>query len=327
MSAIARRNRVSNKLVNQIKAELIAHGRVLSPAEVRANRVFPRGPGALSLDKFDQFTLMQLFYNEPERSLRSYKQWLEYYTGTIVSRATISRFFLEGFPYRGSLVKPNLVPWDKFRPANELRAWDYLEVLVTLNIVRVLFGDEKLLKGAEIFTKLVRVDPLTGERPACATDPDFRNTFTITGFCTVNTAKHAPLWFEIREETNNTTNFQATVCRAIEDGFFFDYDVLVVDNATYHNGLEELLWRECRVLVLRLPARCPEWNPKELVWNSLVQRMKAYSIRRLRQLDYGSRAVAYVARDILQQVTFEEVRTYFNKCYEFLPMWIRGVRH
>ena len=192
--------------------------------------------------------------------------------------------------------------------------------LIAHGRVRVVFGDEKLLKGAKIFTKLVRVDPLTGERPACATDPDFRNTFTITGFCTVNTAKHAPLWFEIREETNNTTNFQATVCRAIEDGFFFDYDVLVVDNATYHNGLEELLWRECRVLVLRLPARCPEWNPKELVWNSLVQRMKAYSIRRLRQLDYGSRAVAYVARDILQQVTFEEVRTYFNKCYEFLPM-------
>ena len=90
MSAIARRNRVSNTFVNRIKAELIAHGRVLSPAEVRANRVFPRGPGALSLDKFDQFTLMQLFYDEPERSLRSYRQWLEYYTGAIVSRATIS---------------------------------------------------------------------------------------------------------------------------------------------------------------------------------------------------------------------------------------------
>ena len=38
MSAIARRNRVSNTFVNRIEAELIAHGRVLSPAEICANR-------------------------------------------------------------------------------------------------------------------------------------------------------------------------------------------------------------------------------------------------------------------------------------------------
>lgn len=321
LSDIARACKVDPSFVRKIEGEIFQHGRVLTLDEGRANRDIVRGPGVLTLSNLDQCTLLRLYYDQPWRTLGSYQLWLEYYTGTFVSRDTISRFFRHGFPHKGSLVKPNLVPWDKFKPENEIRAYEYLEILINLNPKKVVFGDEKSLKGAELFSKLVRVNPLTGDVPACPTDPDFRNTYTVTGFCSVNQEKLAPVWFDISKQTNNTETFTQTVMRAISHGYFDAHDVIVVDNATYHKDLEELLWNTCRAAVLRLPARSPEWNPKELVWNTLVQRMKYYNIEMLREFR-GRHVVAHVGKELLQEITFEEVQSFYEKCYEFLPTFI-----
>jgi hypothetical protein len=40
--------------------------------------------------------------------------------------------------------------------------------------------------------------------------------------------------------------------------------------------LEEFLWYNFRVFVLTLPARAPEWNPIEQVWNVYDQKMQTY---------------------------------------------------
>ena len=57
--------------------------------------------------------------------------------------------------------------------------------------------------------------------------------------------------------------------------------ILVLDNAANHTGkensvLEEWMWEYHQIYVLFLPARTPEWNPIELVWNCLEERLKAY---------------------------------------------------
>ena len=61
------------------------------------------------------------------------------------------------------------------------------------------------------------------------------------------------------------------------DRYFFDrfskpYDVIVADNATIHNDFKEMLLDYCRVLVVFLPTRTPEKNPKEIIWVVLVKR-------------------------------------------------------
>ena len=73
---------------------------------------------------------------------------------------------------------------------------------------------------------------------------------------------------------------------AIATAWLRPYDVLVCDNAAIHrngyNGdLADFLWNSrgldnqpLNILLLPLPTRSPELNPIELVWNTLVMRVK-----------------------------------------------------
>ena len=81
---------------------------------------------------------------------------LEHIRGTVVSEATVHRFFKEGFPFSADLYRPNLVPYEKFRPANLARALEYLTFIAMVDPARIKFGDEKLLKGEEPFIRKVR---------------------------------------------------------------------------------------------------------------------------------------------------------------------------
>ena len=153
LSKIARECSVSWHFVDKIKNELILNKRVLRPSVIRENKDIVRGPGAQTLDEFDQFVLLQLHSREPSRSLKSYVQWLFEYAGTVVSESTVSCFFLHAFPIRGGFVKPNLVPYDKFRPENKAKAYEYLYMLSHYAPERVKFGDEKSLKGQELFSR------------------------------------------------------------------------------------------------------------------------------------------------------------------------------
>ena len=67
-------------------------------------------------------------------------------------------------------------------------------MVVEFDPIRIKYGDEKHLKGQELFNRPTRRDPLTGERPPMLVPPDFRNTYTIIGFCGLDkrtTAVHA----------------------------------------------------------------------------------------------------------------------------------------
>jgi hypothetical protein len=114
-----------------------------------------------------------LLEEKPYRLLHNYQAWLLYFTGTKVSTETISRFFNEAFPYKGSLVRPKLVPYDKFKIGNEIRAYEFLNVLRTLKSWKVIFGDEKSLKGEEFYSKKNRRNPVTGNVASMLTGPDW----------------------------------------------------------------------------------------------------------------------------------------------------------
>ena len=84
---------VSRKFMDKIRHELLVHGRVLSPSDVVGSVGQAGGAGVRTLDQFDRFVLLQLRMEEPSRSLSSYIHWLYEYTGTVVGKSTVSRFF------------------------------------------------------------------------------------------------------------------------------------------------------------------------------------------------------------------------------------------
>ena len=126
IAAVGRECSVSWHYVKKVRDEIMAEGRVLPPEEVyerRSERV-PSGPGSRTLDNDDCFVLYQLYRKDPSRSLRSYVNWLYYYTGAVVSKSTVSRWFNHGFDIKGGFRRADIVPRDKFKEANIEKAWE-----------------------------------------------------------------------------------------------------------------------------------------------------------------------------------------------------------
>ena len=113
--------------------------------------------------------------------------------------------------------------------------------------------------------------------------------------------------------------FKRDIEEAIATGFLLSGDVVVLDNAKIHTGgenyiLVEWLWEYFGIFVLFLPTRTPEWNPIELVWNTLVQHLKRVDLRQLRQ-QYGTDCAAHASVDILNEMTHEEIAKFYRSCY------------
>ena len=161
---IGQQCKVGWHFVNKIEKELAEYGRVLNPNEIPSQRAIT-GPGSKMLDEFDAFIILQLYLDDPSRSLSSYVRWLQRLVGIEVSESTLSRFFKEAFPYSATLHRPNLVPYDKFRPENCMKAIDYLHVIARIDPLWIKFGDEKSLKGREIFNRKVQRNPMNGMVP------------------------------------------------------------------------------------------------------------------------------------------------------------------
>jgi len=91
----------------------------------------------------------------------------------------------------------------------------------------------------------------------------------------------------------------------------------VLDRAVIHTGkgnsiLEDWLWDNYRIFLLLLPARTPEWNPIELVWNILVQRLGVFSLRLIKEM--GRHSLVQASEIILRNITHAEVDGCYREC-------------
>lgn len=313
---LAKKCCVSRSMITKIEEELVQLGRIRDPKEIRQNRDAPIGPGALSLDEFDVFVILMLYNKDPSRSNKQYVVELYKHTGTLVHETTIGRFFNHGFEIKGSKCTANNIPYDKFRPENLERAIEYLMVLSMFDRTRIKYGDEKHLKGSELYCRKTRRNVLTGQVPPIMTHPDFRNTYSIVGFCGID-SRATPMRYSIAEGINDAENFALQVELAISSGWLSPGDVLVLDRAAIHTGgentvLEDWLWDNFRIFLLLLPARTPEWNPIELVWNILVQRLAVFSLEIANEL--GKHSLVQVSQIILDKITHVEVEGCYRKC-------------
>ena len=136
----------------------------------------------------DESALLQVYYANPKSLLHNYQVALYQRTGTIVSKLTLSAWFRTQCPVRMSFRKTDKVPLDKFKLENILRIHEYhLKVNMVLHTPwQLKFGDEKPLKGADLFNGAAQKDPFTGTVPAMIVNSDFQNMYNIIGFCSID---------------------------------------------------------------------------------------------------------------------------------------------
>ena len=127
------------------------------------------------------------------------------------------------------------------------------------------------------------------------------------------TKKTTPVRYRITKATVDAELFSLEIEAAVACGYLQAADILVMDNAANHTGkcntvLEDWLWNDYGVFALFLPARTPEWNPIELLWNCLEERLKNFDWERVR----GPRRVVKAAKRVLDGITHPEVSSFYE---------------
>jgi hypothetical protein len=124
--------------------------RVLCPAKIERKKRDTKITG------FAAAVVLRLHMEEPSRSKCSYHNLLFHYTGIYVHENTINNFFLHGLPHRGSMVKPKLVPLDKFSQQNVADMLQFVDFIVHERPCNIKFGNEKNLKWQELSVQRCR---------------------------------------------------------------------------------------------------------------------------------------------------------------------------
>jgi hypothetical protein len=180
----------------------------------------------------------------------------------------------------------------------------------------VVFGDEKPLKGEELFNCWGCADPLAGLVEDFVVDLDWRNTYAITGLCRIRRGR-PPFSYIVNDGSNNVAVFCDFVGHNLLSGFLQPGDFLVLDNALIHHfqeatGLDSYLWSYHGMFLQFLPMHSPELNPIKLLWNTLMQRLKHFPLSD----DYGPRThrVACAAEILMSEFTHEDVDACYCHC-------------
>ena len=206
LSEIASLCGVSRKFVRQIENELLSSGGNIEIPFDHHRQNSRGGFGSYTLELVDYWLILELHREEPTRSLRGYAENLLLRSGTVVSLSTIRRVLLHTFPFSSSLVVTSMIPLDKFRYENLIKAGEFMDKIKNFPINKLKFVDEKLLKNSEGLGRKTRKCPLTGVIPPIYTLGDFRNTYKMLGICGIDT-RVSPLFFKIHKENNDSESY------------------------------------------------------------------------------------------------------------------------
>ena len=242
--------------------------------------------GNVSLELHEEMFLLGQYFSDTGRPLYEYKHNLFLYSGKDVSISTICRWFRRSLPKKSSKKKSSLFPMNKYSPSNILRLQRYVHFVSMLVPERIIFADEKPIRGSNVYMGTDCKCPITGVTPQIRTTLNLKNMYNLMAACKISGEQDECLFYTLGKVTGNSHTFAQFVTDMIRTNFLQPGDVLVVDNAAIHTGdycseLPRLLWSQCRVYLLFLPAYSPELNPIELLFNLLTQKLHSSIIRRL----------------------------------------------
>lgn len=281
-----------------------------------------KGPGSISgLQKEHHSFIYYLYRNNPSLPLYGYCEELEIAYGIKLSEQTLMRWFKEIGPFKGTLRKTSTRPTGR----NTYRVCVLLEKY--LNFVRgisdrrrLVFADEKPMKEVMIFSR-VRKDVLTNKTPVNIVPSSAKNRFNI--LCAVNLkgGNIPPCDFVVLEECTNAAVFAEFVSNLITNGTLVRGDIFVVDNCTVHfqgdnEGMEDALWELHGINMVFLPPYHPELNPTELVFHTLLERLKSEKARykSLDAYDFVDAIVKVIKNiDSLDVINFYKECGYYDK--------------
>jgi hypothetical protein len=182
--------------------------------------------------------------------------------------------------------------------------------------------DEKHVDGRDLWGGKARRDPTTGIVEDCVVPGDFRVRHNI--FALIGISGKSPVAFTVSEENGDSLFFITFIMRVVKSGFFALDCVLVLDNAPIHTAkLCEELTNFCynyispnpdhggkplHLILQFLPSRFPERTPTELVFNTLIQRMRS-QVSDFKSLTNGM--VAALAAKVLSEFTYEDIAAFF----------------
>ena len=309
----AKLSKVSWGFANQVIIELKALGAVLDPETIRNEKNHVLGPGQ-KLSTVHEMFLLCLRTLLPARPLYNYVQELERHFGKCVSHQCIADWFNKRWDHQGNLLKTNLVPLDKWKPANKARYYDFVQKLRLYNDhSKYNFIDEKHIYNKDCYPLRVRRDPLSGKLPCIHVSGDFRDAYNIMAVISPNPDKPVPIEYTIGEENGTSEAFVGFMSYLIAKRFLRHHEFVVMDNARIHSMgnatvIEDMLWetivdgRPLHILVLYLPTRSPELNPIELVFHILAFRIRSYKYRTAGPCD---KAVLYKASQVMNEMSYD----------------------
>ena len=121
---------------------------------------------------------------------------------------------------------------------------------------------------------------MNGERPSNRGRANSKNRYNILAAVNIKGGEVPPVQSVVIEETTNAAIFLQFVKLLLETGVLNAGDLFILDNCTVHYqgdnvGLEETLMEMFGVRLVTLPAYHPEFNPVELIFQLVFQRIRS----------------------------------------------------
>ena len=263
--------------------------------------------------------MYDLYVANPSRSLDVYVDKLHKAFGVAITCSTMQRWFMTIGPFKGTMRVTSTFPdsRDSWQSCSLLQ--NYLDFILSIrDHKRLVFADEKPMKEKDIYLK-VRRDVKKGTTPPhrFKSINSSKNRLNILTAVNIKGGSVPPVYSEVLKDLRtNASVFTQFVLGLIILRILQRGDVFIVDNCTVHIkgdniGLQEELFQNHGILMITLPPYHPDFNPTELVFQTLTTRM---SVARTRSESQDKRDFKIRVEEEIKKFTIHDTLAFFNFC-------------
>ena len=272
--------------------------------------------GSRTLDISEQLFLLTKYFENPQLQLSEYANLLYAYSGKCVSTSTLCLWFKHSLPFKSSMRKTSLFPHRKYTQENICRLFNYTRFIAGVDPHRIVYTDEKPVRGYDIYNRQVRRCPVTGTTPFLQTKFKLRNRYNLMAAVRIHDPFDKCMFYRMGTFRGNSMTFLSFVLEMVRVNFLRYGDILVLDNCKIHNTdycefLSHMLLQECHILVVFLPAYAPELNPIELCFNYFSQQLKHTNLRNV--TNHSDRMFVTLCSIILDRINKNDVIKMYRK--------------